>query len=176
MVNVSEAALPGAAACRFVTVDREPADCPLDRARPAVRVNGDISAALEALLPLLSRAADRTWRARVEETVRSSRAAGRTRANRYFGTSVNPRAVVAELSARLPDRAVVVTDSGTSLDWWTRAAVPYAVAARLAAPDRPVVALVGDAAFQAGGLNELITIRRHLDRLAGLPPRWCSAS
>ncbi|MFI6356235.1 thiamine pyrophosphate-dependent enzyme [Streptomyces sp. NPDC050743] len=49
-------------------------------------------------------------------------------------------------------------------------AVPYAVAARLAAPDRPVVALVGDGAFQAGGLNELITVRRHLDRLAGLPP------
>ncbi|MGW5432155.1 thiamine pyrophosphate-dependent enzyme [Streptomyces sp. NPDC004059] len=42
--------------------------------------------------------------------------------------------------------------------------------ARLAAPDRPVVALVGDGAFQAGGLNELITVRRHLDRLAGLPP------
>ncbi|MEV8556822.1 thiamine pyrophosphate-dependent enzyme [Streptomyces sp. NPDC051917] len=101
-----------------------------------------------------------------------------------------PRAVVVELSARLPDRAVVVTDSGTSLDWWTRhlrlrngmrsllsghlglpgAAVPYAVAARLAAPDRPVVALTGDGAFQAGGLNELITVRRHLDRLAGLPP------
>jgi pyruvate dehydrogenase (quinone) len=31
------------------------------------------------------------------------------------------------------------------------AAVPYAVA------DRPVVALVGDGVFQAGGLNELIT-------------------
>ncbi|MEU6776793.1 thiamine pyrophosphate-dependent enzyme [Streptomyces sp. NPDC046759] len=50
------------------------------------------------------------------------------------------------------------------------AAVPYALAARFAAPDRPVVALVGDGAFQAGGLNELITVRRHLDRLAGLPP------
>jgi pyruvate dehydrogenase (quinone) len=187
--DLAPAVLPGAAACRIVTVDREPADCPLDRARPAVRVNGDISAALEALLPLLRRAADRTWRARVEETVRTSRAAGHTRANRYFSTSVNPRAVVAELSARLPDRAVVVTDSGTSLDSWTRhlrlrngmrsllsghlglpgAAVPYAVAARLAAPDRPVVALVGDGAFQADGLNELITVRRHLDRLAGLP-------
>lgn len=50
------------------------------------------------------------------------------------------------------------------------AAVPYAVAARFAAPDRPVVALVGDGAFQAGGLSELATVRRHLDRLADLPP------
>lgn len=50
------------------------------------------------------------------------------------------------------------------------AAVPYAVAARFAAPDRPVIALVGDGAFQSGGLNELITVRRHLERLADLPP------
>ncbi|MGW3360363.1 thiamine pyrophosphate-dependent enzyme [Streptomyces bungoensis] len=48
--------------------------------------------------------------------------------------------------------------------------MPYAVAARFAAPDRPVVALVGDGAFQAGGLSELATVRRHLDRLADLPP------
>ncbi|MGV9245813.1 thiamine pyrophosphate-dependent enzyme [Streptomyces sp. NPDC003710] len=50
------------------------------------------------------------------------------------------------------------------------AAVPYAVAARLAFPDRPVIALVGDGAFQASGLNELITVRRHGARLGGLPP------
>ncbi|MEU0221909.1 thiamine pyrophosphate-dependent enzyme [Streptomyces sp. NPDC006265] len=104
--------------------------------------------------------------------------------------AVDPRCVVAELSARLPDRAVVVTDSGSALDWWTRhlelrdgmrsalsghlatpgAAVSYALAARLALPDRTVVALVGDGALQAGGMNELITVRRHLERLADLRP------
>ncbi|WP_229887205.1 thiamine pyrophosphate-dependent enzyme [Streptomyces olivaceoviridis] len=55
------------------------------------------------------------------------------------------------------------------------AAVPYAVAARFAAPDRPVIVLVGDGALQGGGLNEPLTVRRHLDRLAALP-RSCSAS
>ncbi|MFJ9930176.1 thiamine pyrophosphate-dependent enzyme [Streptomyces misionensis] len=50
------------------------------------------------------------------------------------------------------------------------AAVPYAVAAKFAAPERAVIALVGDGALQGGGLNELITVRRHLDRLAALPP------
>ncbi|GAB1333671.1 thiamine pyrophosphate-requiring protein [Streptomyces sp. E-15] len=188
--DLDPAVLPAAGRSRIVTVDPEPDDCPLDRGVPAVRMTGDVVAALDALLPLLPRTAGRSRRARVERGVRAWRAEGRTRANRYFGTSVNPRSVVAELSARLPDRAVVVTDSGTSLDWWTRhlvlrdgmrslvsghlgvpgAAVPYAIAARFAAPDRPVIALVGDGALQGGGLNELITVRRHPDRLAGPHP------
>jgi pyruvate dehydrogenase (quinone) len=36
--------------------------------------------------------------------------------------------------------------------------VPYGLAAKLAAPDRPVVALVGDGAMQMNGVNELITV------------------
>lgn len=36
--------------------------------------------------------------------------------------------------------------------------VPYAVAAKLAYPARPVIALVGDGAMQMLGINELITI------------------
>ncbi|MEV5386337.1 thiamine pyrophosphate-binding protein [Streptomyces sp. NPDC052721] len=188
--DLDPALLPDPGRCRIVTVDREPDDCPLDSGTPAVRVTGDVTACLEALAPLLRHAADRAWRTRVEQLVRAWRDEGAARSRRYFGTSVNPRSVVAELSERLPDRAVVVTDSGTSLDWWTRhlrlrpgmrsllsghlglpgAAVPYAVAARFAAPDRPVIALVGDGALQGGGLNELLTVRRHLDRLAGLPP------
>ncbi|MEU0007296.1 thiamine pyrophosphate-binding protein [Streptomyces sp. NPDC006314] len=188
--DLDRALLPDPGRCRVVTVDPEPTDCPLDRGRAAIRVTGDVTAALDALIPQLRRATGRTWRTQVEKAVQAWRAEGRTKANRYFGTSVNPRSVVAELSERLPDRAVVVTDSGTSLDWWTRhlrirngmrsllsghlgtpgAAVPYAVAARFAAPDRPVIALVGDGAFQSGGLNELITVRRHSEWLAGLPP------
>ncbi|MFH8342279.1 thiamine pyrophosphate-dependent enzyme [Streptomyces sp. AM6-12] len=195
--DLDPAVLPDRARCRIVAV--EPAEPP--RA-VAVAASGDVSSAaevrvrcdppafLEALIPLLRRNTDRAWRTHVEDTVRGWRAEGRTRAGRYFGTSVNPRAVVAELSERLPDRAVVVTDSGTALDWWTRhlrlrngmrsllsgrlglpgAAVPYAVAAKFAAPERPVIALVGDGAFQSGGLNELITVRRHSGLLGELPP------
>ncbi|WP_257585942.1 MULTISPECIES: thiamine pyrophosphate-binding protein [unclassified Streptomyces] len=183
--DLDPAVLPDPAGCRTVAVG--PGE---SVPGTAVQVNGDPRAALEALIPMLHRATDRGWRTRVEDTVRDWRAEGRVKANRYFGTSVNPRSVVAELSERLPDRAVVVTDSGTALDWWTRhlrlrngmrsllsghlglpgAAVPYAVAAKFAAPERPVIALVGDGALQGGGLNELITVRRHLDRLAALPP------
>ncbi|MEW2511403.1 thiamine pyrophosphate-binding protein [Streptomyces sp. NPDC046870] len=188
--DLDPALLPRPGRCRIVAVDPEPGDCPLPGGAPAVRVTGDVTACLEALAPLLRLATDRSWRGRVEQLVGAWRDEGAARSRRYFGTSVNPRSVVAELSERLPDRAVVVTDSGTSLDWWTRhlrlragmrsllsahlglpgAAVPYAVAARFAAPDRPVIALVGDGALQGGGLNELLTVRRHLEQLAGLPP------
>jgi pyruvate dehydrogenase (quinone) len=39
--------------------------------------------------------------------------------------------------------------------------VPYAVAAKFAHPDRPVIALVGDGAMQMNGMNELITIEKY---------------
>jgi pyruvate dehydrogenase (quinone) len=35
--------------------------------------------------------------------------------------------------------------------------MPYAIAAKFAYPDRPVLALVGDGALQMNGMNELIT-------------------
>ena len=42
---------------------------------------------------------------------------------------------------------------------WVRRC-PYAVAAKLAAPERLVVALLGDGAMQMNGINELITVAR----------------
>jgi pyruvate dehydrogenase (quinone) len=39
-------------------------------------------------------------------------------------------------------------------------AVPYAIAAKYAHPDRPVIALLGDGAMQMNGINALITIAR----------------
>jgi pyruvate dehydrogenase (quinone) len=41
--------------------------------------------------------------------------------------------------------------------------VPYAIGAKFAHPDRPVIALVGDGAMQMNGLAELITIKRYQD-------------
>ena len=74
----------------------------------------------------------------------------------------------------------MTADSGTSTVWYARdlrfrrgmmgsvsgslatmgCAVPYAIAAKLAHPDRPVVALVGDGAMQMNGMTELITLSR----------------
>ena len=42
--------------------------------------------------------------------------------------------------------------------------VPYAIGAKFAHPDRPVLALVGDGAMQMNGLNELITVAKYWER------------
>ena len=74
---------------------------------------------------------------------------------------VNPQRVTWELSPRLPERAIITSDSGSCANWYARdlkirrgmmcslsgglasmgAAVPYAIAAKFAHPDRPVIAL-----------------------------------
>ena len=41
------------------------------------------------------------------------------------------------------------------------AAVPYAISAKLAYPDRPVIALVGDGAMQMNNMAELITVAKY---------------
>ena len=97
---------------------------------------------------------------------------------------VNPQRVVWEMSPRLPDNAIVTSDSGSCANWYARdyrvkrgqmaslsgglasmgAAVPYAIGAKFAHPDRPVVALVGDGAMQMNNMAELITIAKYMDR------------
>jgi pyruvate dehydrogenase (quinone) len=97
---------------------------------------------------------------------------------------INPQLVFHELSKRLPDRAILCSDSGSSANWFARdirlregmmaslsgtlatmgPGVPYAIAAKFAHPDRPVFALVGDGAMQMNGINELITIAKYRDR------------
>jgi pyruvate dehydrogenase (quinone) len=50
------------------------------------------------------------------------------------------------------------------------AAVPYAIAAKFAHPDRPVIALVGDGAMQMNNMAELITVAKYWKRWSD--PRW----
>ena len=96
---------------------------------------------------------------------------------------MNPQRVVHELSQVLPDDAIVCADSGSSTNWYARQlklkkgnlaslsgtlatmvpGVPYAIAAKFAHPDRPVIALVGDGAFQMLGMNEMLTVKRYVD-------------
>ncbi|MBX7266696.1 hypothetical protein KIF24_12040 [Micromonospora sp. Llam7] len=96
------------------------------------------------------------------------------------GGSVDPRLVLDELAGRLPRPSTVTVDGGLLLAHHTRQlrvptgvavwpadpsgvpglALPYALAAKLAAPDRPVVALVADDGMRSHGLAELVTIAR----------------
>jgi pyruvate dehydrogenase (quinone) len=50
------------------------------------------------------------------------------------------------------------------------AAVPYAIAAKMAHPDRPVIAMVGDGAMQMNNMAELITVAKYWQAWAN--PTW----
>ncbi len=138
---------------------------------------GDSGATLQALLPLLARKEDRRWRERIEKRCAQWRESVRERAIAP-AHPVNPQLPFMELSRRLPPASMVTCDSGSAANWYARdldlrpgmtgslsgglatmgCGVPYALAAKLAYPDRPVFALVGDGAMQMNGINELITI------------------
>ncbi len=145
-----------------------------------VDLQGDAAATLRALAPLLTRKEDRSWRTQIESGVDSWWKVLDERAHAP-AEPVNPQLVFHELSARLPDRAILLADSGSATNWWARhlrmrrgmdaalsgtlatmcPAVPYALAARLAHPDRPVIACIGDGAMQMLGINGLIDIVAH---------------
>lgn len=141
---------------------------------------GDARDTLRALLPLLEHKPARAWRKRVAISVERWWRVMDSRAMNP-ADPINPQRVFRELSHQLPDNAIVTCDSGSVTDWYARdvrlrrgmqasvsgglssmgSAVPYALAAKFAHPDRPVIALAGDGAMQMNGINELITIARH---------------
>jgi pyruvate dehydrogenase (quinone) len=150
-----------------------------------VNLVGDSADTLRALIPRLERKPDRSWREKIENEVAKWWNLIERRAA-LAGDPINPQLVFDELSKRLPDGAILSSDSGSSANWYARdiklrkgmmgslsgtlatmgPGVPYAIAAKFAFPDRPVFALVGDGAMQMNGINELITIAKYRDRWA----------
>jgi len=131
---------------------------------------GDSRRTLRALLPHLKRRSDRAFLETAQAGMKAWNTLMDERASRR-DTPMKPQVVAAELGRRLRDDAVVACDSGTITAWWARhiparrgqmhsvsgnlatmaCALPYAMAAQLAYPDRQVVAFVGD-----GGLSMLM--------------------
>lgn len=144
-----------------------------------VNLVGDASETLKALLPLLDQK-DGEWRATVEKGVTDWWERLDKRAH-VEANPVNPQLVAWELSSRLPDNVILTSDSGSCANWYARdikmrrgmrgslsgglasmgAAVPYAIAAKYAHPDRPVIGLVGDGAMQMNNMAELITVAKY---------------
>ncbi|WP_020659579.1 thiamine pyrophosphate-requiring protein [Amycolatopsis benzoatilytica] len=145
-----------------------------------VNLVGDSAATLRALLPKLRRTENRSWRETIEKNVAEWWDTIDRQAE-VDAKPVNPMRIVHELSRRIPDDAIVTADSGSSTNWYARnlrirgdvrgslsgtlatmgPGVPYAIGAKFAHPDRPVIALVGDGAMQMNGMAELITISRY---------------
>jgi pyruvate dehydrogenase (quinone) len=145
-----------------------------------VNLVGDSRETLRALLPLLQRKTERSWREKIERGVVDWWQTLESRAM-VDANPVNPQRVFWELSSRLPDDCILSCDSGSAASWYARdlkmrrgmmaslsgglatmgPAVPYAIAAKFCCPERVVIAIAGDGAMQMGGLNELITVCKY---------------
>ena len=180
--------LPEEGQARGVQIDIEPGMLSL-RYPMEVNLVGDSSETLKALLPLLSDRSGHDWRGRIEGWTRDWWKKLEARAKEP-ANPINPQRVTWELSPRLPERAIVTSDSGSCANWYARdlkirrgmmcslsgglasmgAAVPYAIAAKFAYPERPVIALVGDGAMQMNNMAELITVAKYWRRWSN--PHW----
>jgi len=180
--------LPKEGQARGVQIDLQPAMLSL-RYPMEVPLCGDAAETLRALLPLLEEKKDTSWRDSIAGWNKDWRELLESRAQ-ASADPVNPQLPFQELSKRLPDRVILTCDSGSCVNWYARnlqvrrgmvgslsgglasmgAAVPYAIAAKMAHPDRPVIAMLGDGAMQMNNMAELITVGKHWKDWAN--PTW----
>jgi pyruvate dehydrogenase (quinone) len=163
---------PGSVKCVQIEIDpqrvslRYPAD---------VALVADSKVCLRALLPLLKKH-DSGFLNRAQRSKAKWQKLMEERGTRH-DKPMKPDVVGWELGKRIPSNALIASDSGTITTWWARyvpalrgqkhscsgnlasmaCGLPYAIAAAVAYPDRPVYCIIGD-----GGLSmllgELITI------------------
>ena len=118
-----------------------------------VNLIGDSAETLRALITRLQRKEDRSWREKIEGEVSEWWDLMEHRAE-LTADPINPQLVFHELSKRLPDGAIISSDSGSSANWYARdvklrkgmmaslsgtlatmgPGVPYAIAAKFAYP------------------------------------------
>ena len=157
--------LPKPGQARGVQIELDPARMGL-RYPIEIGLVGDSRRTLRALMPMLQRHDDRSFLEQAQRGMRDwwelmdRHAAAET-------TPMKPQRLANEVDRLLRDDAITCCDSGTIATWWARyirvkrgqmhtlsgnlasmgCALPYAIAAQLAYPDRQVVAFVGDGGF-----------------------------
>lgn len=171
--------LPKPGDARGVQIDLDPRNVGL-RYPTEVNLIGDSRETLRALLPLLEQNEDTAWREKLQKSRRRWQDDESARCH-VKGDLINPQLVFWELNERLPDNAILTGDAGTPTNWFARniqmrrgmksslsgslatmgSAVPYAISAKFAFPDRVVVACAGDGAMQMNGLAELLTVKKY---------------
>ncbi|HET9101869.1 MAG TPA: thiamine pyrophosphate-requiring protein [Solirubrobacteraceae bacterium] len=176
--------LPEEGQARAVQIDIDGRNLGMRYAPTECNLVGDAKDTLDALIPLLKRKEDRSWRQQLEAEIERWWKLMDNRAH-LDAQPINPQLIFAELSPRLPDNCILTSDSGSATNWWARhlrmrqgmqsalsgtlatmcPAVPYALGAKFAFPDRPVIASIGDGAMQMLGNAALID-------LAHYAPRW----
>ncbi|MFI4909528.1 MAG: thiamine pyrophosphate-requiring protein [Steroidobacterales bacterium] len=171
--------LPKPGSARGVQIDIDGSRLSL-RYPMEVNIVGDSATALRALVPLLDEKPADPWRKTIEANVAQWWKTLEERAMQS-ANPINPQRVFWELSKRLPENCIMTGDSGSVANWYARdirmrrgmmgslsgglaslgAATPYAMAAKMAYPDRVVIAFIGDGAMQMNGLNVMITISKY---------------
>jgi pyruvate dehydrogenase (quinone) len=171
--------LPKLDQARGVQIDIKPRMLGL-RYPMEVNLCGDSRQTLRVLFPLLKQKTDRSWREKIEGWVSDWWKVLEARAMNE-ANPINPQRIFWELSPRVPERCILTCDSGSAANWYARdvkirpgmmaslsgnlatmgPGVPYAIAAKFAHPDRPVIAMVGDGAMQMNGINGLVTIEKY---------------
>jgi pyruvate dehydrogenase (quinone)/pyruvate oxidase len=136
---------------------------------------GDAKKTLRSLIPLLDKH-DISFLEKAQKAKAAWQKLMEERGTRQ-DKPMKPQVIGWELGKRIPANAIVTSDSGTITTWWARyvpalrgqkhscsgnlatmaCGLPYAIAAAVAYPDRPVYCIIGD-----GGLSmllgELITV------------------
>jgi pyruvate dehydrogenase (quinone) len=153
---------PGDAKC--VQIDIDPVRIGL-RYPTDVALVGDSAETLTALIPRLKKK-DRSFLEKAQQGMKDWNELLVKRGT-VTEMPLKPQVVAYELGKQLKSDAIVTSDSGTITTWWARyipslagqlhscsgnlatmaCGFPYALAAQIAYPDRPVVAFVGDGAF-----------------------------
>jgi pyruvate dehydrogenase (quinone) len=163
---------PGSVKCVQIDVDPQR----ISLRHPAnVGLVGDSKTCLRALIPLL-KTHDKGFLKKAQKAKTDWQTLMEERGTRD-DKPMKPQVIGWELGKRIPPNAIVTSDSGTITTWWARyvpalrgqkhscsgnlatmaCGLPYAIAAAVAYPDRPVFCIIGD-----GGLSmllgELITV------------------
>ena len=145
-----------------------------------VNLLGDSKETLRRLIPLLRQKGDREWKSNIQDKVSQWHQEQEVLAMRT-AKPLNPQFVFRVLSPLLPDKCILTADSGSTASWYARelkiregmmaslsgnlasmgCAVPYAIAAKFAYPERTVIAFAGDGAMQMNGNEELLTIAKY---------------
>jgi pyruvate dehydrogenase (quinone) len=174
--------MPESGQARGVQIDLDPTMIGM-RYPYEFNIVGDAKMTLQALIPLLNRKEDRSWREGIESGVDRWWETMRMQAM-VSADPINPMRLFAELSSRIPADAIVTADSGSSANWYARQlkfhgdirgslsgtlatmgpGVPYGIGAKFGNPSRPVIVFAGDGAMQMNGMAELITVKRYWEQ------------
>jgi pyruvate dehydrogenase (quinone)/pyruvate oxidase len=157
--------LPKPGQARGVQIELDPMRVGL-RYPVEVALVGDSRRTLQALMPMLQRHEDRSFLEKAQAGMREWQAVMDEYTKRTE-IPMKPQVIAHQVSNHLHDNAIVCCDSGTIATWWARYvrvkrgqmhslsgtlasmanALPYAIAAQIAYPERQVVAFVGDGGF-----------------------------